>query len=229
MLKISTKINSEFLVFFKSLDRLALVFGSNIHIYSTENGSLLKILFNQSGRIKAIAENGAFLLALDSQGTLSLWNSDNLEMITTKTLGYEVITASISPNFESLFYSRPKENNIHKVSILDLNDNWEYNEELIQRPKHVNQRNYRMAISQNNQYLVEYGEKNVYIYYSQRNTFLKKIRHLCDITCLEISPKNDNIIIGDKLGKISYYYNAFHVDVTFYYFNEYLGSISTIK
>jgi WD40 repeat protein len=130
----------------------------------------------------------------------------------SKAFPNQIINAVISRNLETVYYTRPKEQNLIKTSLLDFHEGWEYIEEPIERAKALNPRKYHLKISQNERYLVEYGEKNIYVYSSQNKVLLKKVKHLCEITCLDIHPKNESIIIGDKIGKIGFYYNVFNPD-----------------
>jgi len=209
MIKISTKVNPEFVLFFKAHERLAMVFGCNIHIYHSKTGDLIKILFQHEGNIKAINENGQNLMSLDEKGLLCLWNSDTLDLIVSKNFPERVLRATIASNLEFLYYTREKEKVILRVSTYNFNNEWEYFEENLQRPKSLNTRKYRLRISQNDNFLIEYGEKNVFVYSTQNQNFLNRIKHNTDITSLEIHPLNDAIIVGDRVGKITYYYGAF--------------------
>jgi hypothetical protein len=68
MIKISTKVNRELLLFFRNLDRVVLVFGHNIHIYNTVTGEIIRILFQHKANLKAINENGQYLMSIDESG-----------------------------------------------------------------------------------------------------------------------------------------------------------------
>ena len=67
-------------------------------------------------------------------------------------------------------------------------------------------KNYRLKLSKDDNYVVEYGEKFVNVYGAQNRDFVNNFRHPCQITCLEIQGNNEFIAVGDKIGKTTIYY-----------------------
>jgi WD40 repeat protein len=229
MIKISSKPSRHNLLFFKNHERVAITYGNNIHVYNTNSGDLIKILFHHQSNIRTIAENGQNILILDEEGLLSSWNSENLDMIASKVFPNDVTTATIASNFEWIYYTREKDRTIVRTHISNFGVDWEYSEELIERPKSIVAKRYRLRLSRDDRFLIEHGERNIFVYNTENLNLVNRIRHSQDITCVEVHPNLDSLIVGDKLGKITHYYGAFQIKVIIDFSLKKLGKNNTIK
>ena len=209
MIKISSKVNPNFLVYFKTQPRLALAFAQNIHIYNSETGDLIKILFQHKNHIKLLHEDGNNLIALDKKGILTVWNSENLNLIAEKQFPREVSYACIASNSDTLYYMSMKEASTFKVPLFGLSPMWDYSEEIFPKPQASEAVVYKLMMTPNNRFVLEYGDHDIFIYSAENQTLINRIKHEASITALEIHPQNESIIVGDKNGRIHFYYGAF--------------------
>jgi len=215
MIKICSKVNHDYLVFFKTQPRLALVFGQNIHIYNSETGDLIKIIFHHKSSIKLLHEDGNNMIALDKKGVLSVWNSENLSLVSQNQFPREVAKACITSNSESIYYLNTKESGIFRVPLLSNTANWVYSEEIIQQAA---SKAFKIMLTPNNRFLVNYGEHEIFIYDTESQSLINKLKHMTNITALDIHPQNESIIVGDKNGRIYFYYGVFIPHVNFFVF-----------
>jgi len=209
MIKISSKVSPNGLVYFKTQPRLALIFTQNIHIYNSETGDLIKILFHHKNALKLLHEDGNNLLALDKKGVLTIWNSENLNLISEKQFPREVSNACITSNSESLYYFNVKESCTFKVPLYGLSPMWDYSEEIFPKPKASEAIVYKLMMSPSNRFVLEYGDHDIYVYNTENQALINTIKHEAKITALEIHPQNESIIVGDVNGRIHFFYGAF--------------------
>ena len=213
MIKICTKVNPNFIVFFKAQFRLAMVFGQNIHIYNSESGDLIKILFQHKNDIKLLHEDGNNFFALDEGGVLTVWSSEHLYLTHEKQFPRKVTSSCITSNSEFIYYSSLREQTLFKVSVVGINTIWDYSEEVFPRVQISDSNQTRLTITQNNRFILEYGDHSVLIYDTESQTLVSTVKHMTNITALEVHPLNESVIIGDRNGRIHFYHGVFTSNV----------------
>ena len=81
MQKISIKANPNIIFYFQDQERLALAFGSNLHVYNSKTSEIIQILFSHKSDILDIQENAQTLYTIDKSGELCIWKSETLTLI----------------------------------------------------------------------------------------------------------------------------------------------------
>ena len=209
--KIFANFNPNFIVFLQNQQRIAVVCGNNIHVYNYETGDLIQILNSHSAEIKLLSiYEQKSILSLDSQGQLYIWDIDNFSVQIQKDLQRKVAKACLSKNIEYLYLASSPSNNIIKFEMATMElENPVFEEIPFKGKKAKAGSKFGLSITDNGKFLVDFNGKTITIYDSDTRMMVNKFQHICEIVSLELQNTNEYIIIGDVVGKITFYYHPY--------------------
>ncbi|KAI9307908.1 WD40-repeat-containing domain protein [Cunninghamella echinulata] len=203
--------------------------GSTIKIYSIQTGSVVKVLSKPSvegahqDKVTMVLlnpKNHLQLLSASLDGTIKLWDYNDEVLLKTYNVNEPIVKLVLSPNDSEFAYvltksksNQPRKTNTEE-SITKSTKIYQFNMDLISTSSDVDKRLIAeldkcttIAISANGEYLAMGAQYQLHIW--QINELTTQLRTYTiheGITQLEFHPVKNYLAIGQRTGRITFYY-----------------------